>query len=131
MLPWAKITRFGIVGSGVTALNFLLYVTLIGAGFHYLAATGAGWATGVAVSFFLNKHYTFLQPARPAGREVNSFLTGYVLQLLLGSLSLAFLVEVARIDCKTAFFLNVPITALFSYLFMDRIVFAARERRLQ
>lgn len=127
--PWAKVMRFGIVGGGVTLLNYVLSLAMIAGGHHYLVATATGWAVGVAVSYVFNKYFTFLRSDRPGAREVGSFLAGYVLQLLIGSMTLVFLVDVAGIPFKLAFFLNVIVTALFSYIFMDRIVFTWRSQR--
>lgn len=129
LLPWRKIGRFGLVGGAVTALNYLLYLGMIGLGFHYLAATTTGWLIGVLLSFVGNKYWTFTRRGPADGREVGSFLLGYVLQLVFGSLTLFAFIDLAGIDFRVAFFLNVALTALFSYLFMDRITFAMRARR--
>lgn len=122
-----RIFRFGIVGGGITLLNYVLSVALIGLGAHYVLATSFGWFVGVVISFFANKHYTFLQRGQADLREVASFLSGYVLQLLVGTATLVIFIDGIGLPFGLAFCFNVVITALFSYCFMDRIVFTTRR----
>jgi putative flippase GtrA len=123
----ARVGRFGIVGGGVTLLNFLISLGLINGGIHYVFATSVGWVAGVVVSYFANKHFTFMRTGSPDVREVRIFLSAYLLQLLVGTASLVLLVEVARLPFHFAFWVNVGITAIVSYGLMDRVVFAPRS----
>lgn len=122
-----RIGRFGIVGVGVTAFNYWLYVTLIGIGFHYVLATSVGWALGVVISFFANKYYTFVVAGRPQWRELGGFVTGYVLQLVFGTATLVLMIDGLGIEYRIAFFVNVAMTAAFSFLFLDNLVFKSRN----
>lgn len=118
-----KMARFGIVGGVITAFNYWLYISLISIGLHYLIATTLGWLIGVMASFFGNKYYTFLNYNSPNFIEVISFFSGNIIQLIIGSITLIIIIDVIGIDFQYAFFFNVAITAIFSFLFMDRIVF--------
>lgn len=124
-LPW-RVLRFAVVGTGVTLFNFALYVGLIAMGAHYLVATVAGWAIGVAVAFHLNRTVTFRLRTRTGLREVWSFLATYVAQLALGTATLVLMIDGLGIEYRIAFFVNVAITALFSFTLMDRVVFRRR-----
>ena len=92
---------------------------------HYLAASTAGWALGVIVSYFLNKSYTFSLGRRFLWREFMVFAGGYVVQLGLASLGYIVLIGGFGLAPTTAFFVNLVFVAAFSFLFMQIAVFAA------
>jgi putative flippase GtrA len=121
-----KIARFGIVGGTITAFNYWLYISLISFGLHYLIATTSGWIIAVAFSFLANKYYTFLKFSKPRLFEIISFFYGNVLQLILGSITIFTMIDILNLNMSYAFFINVAITSIFSFVFMDKIVFRMR-----
>jgi putative flippase GtrA len=122
-MAWQKMARFAVVGGGITAFNYVLYLAMIEAGFHYLVPTTIGWILGVVVSFFSNKYWTFERSGAPRIPEVGGFFVGYVLQLVLGSAGIFALIDVLGVDHRIAFPVNVVLTATFSYIFLNRVVF--------
>ncbi|MCK5759594.1 MAG: GtrA family protein, partial [Clostridiales bacterium] len=73
----------GLVNTGVTAaVIFLLKLT----GIHYSLYTLSGYAIGIAVSFFLNRRFTFRKQGVKAGGQLIKFLSVTVSLLLLTQL---------------------------------------------
>lgn len=60
--------------------------------------------------------------------ELGSFAFGYALQLVLGSVTIFILIDVLRFGVRAAFFINVAITAAFSFTFLDRLVFTTNPK---
>jgi putative flippase GtrA len=118
-----KLGRFGVVGIVVTAFNYLLYVTMISFGFHYLVPTTIGWFLGLVVAFVGNKYWTFGRRSRTSAREAGRFIFAYLLQLVFGSCTLLMMIDALGLDPNPAYFINLALTAGFSFLFLDRFVF--------
>lgn len=123
-----RIARFGIVGVAITGFNYLLYICLVTHGMHYLIATTMGWVIGVCAAFFGNKYFAFLNFEAVDKSQIRKFLSCYISQLLIGSTTMVVMIDVIGIGYQMAFFINVAITSLYSFLFMDRLVFPRRER---
>lgn len=118
-----KMSKFGLIGISITALNFVIYSYMIAHGYHYLLATSLGWVIGVSVSFIANKYYTFLNRSAVDLQQIRRFLACYLGQLALGSTTIFLMIDVIRIDYTVAYFINVAITSCFSFFFMDKLVF--------
>jgi putative flippase GtrA len=125
-LPWRRMVRFGLVGGAVTGFNYLIYVAFIRAGFHYLIGATIGWMVGVAISFLGNRYWTFRPGGAPRLHEVGKFIGTYLLQLLVGSATLVILIDGFHIGDRVAYVMNLPVTALLSYVVLDRLVFIRR-----
>ena len=115
--------RFLMVGGLTTGLNFLLFVGLTHLGLHHLVAATVGWAAGLAVSFVLNKRFTFEVRTRADAREVGAFIGGYLLQLGLGLAVYWVLIDGLGLRPSAAFLLNLVVVAVFSFAFMRQAVF--------
>jgi putative flippase GtrA len=124
---FAKLAKFGVVGAFVTAFNYLLYVGLISMGFHYLVPTTLGWGIGLLVGFIGNKYWTFSRRTLTTPGEISRFLLAYLLQLAFGTTTLVLMIDHLGIDPRPAFFINVGLTAAFSFMFLDRFVFPTSE----
>ncbi len=120
-----RILRFGLVGLLTTALTYGVFVLTIRAGLHYLLASALAWGAGVAVSFLLNKRFTFSLRSRADLREVASFVGGYGVQFLIATAGYAVLIGGVGLEPTPAFMINLVITSLFSFLFMRWVVFRA------
>lgn len=120
--------RFGVVGGGISAFNFVLYMIMVAAGFHYLIPTTIGWGVGVALSYIGNKYWAFMKRGSPDIPELYAFLVGYLLQLALGSTTLFAAIDLLGVSPNPAYVANLAITAVFSYCFLDRLVFNARRQ---
>jgi putative flippase GtrA len=121
-----RVVRFGLVGGLTTALNFVVFAGLTTLGVHYLLAGTLGWALGVAVSYRGNKQFTFARGAALDGREFLLFVGGYGLQLGLGLLTYALLIDGLGLTAPLAFVINTALAAAFSFSFMSLAVFRAR-----
>ena len=85
----------GLVNTGVTAaVIFLLKLT----GIHYSLYTLSGYAIGIAVSFFLNRRFTFRKQGVKAGGQLIKFLSVTVSLLLLTQLLQYLLIDLAGIN---------------------------------
>ncbi len=85
----------GLVNTGVTAtVIFLLKLTSI----HYSLYTLAGYAVGIAVSFFLNRRFTFKKQNENAGKQAAKFIAVTVSLLLLTQLIQYLLIDIAGIN---------------------------------
>jgi len=125
-----RLFRFGAVGAAITIFNYILFIFLTDRGVHYLIAVTLGWAIGVAVSYGGNKYLTFGNGGAPNKREISGFISLYVAQLILGSTTLAIMIDGLHLDYTIAYVLNVVITASFSFLLMDRMVFKASSPKV-
>ena len=82
----------GLVNTGVTAaVIFLLKLT----GIHYSLYTLAGYAVGIAVSFLLNRRFTFKKYDSKAGKQLLKFLSVTISLLLLTQLLQYLLIDIA------------------------------------
>lgn len=123
-----RVVRFGLVGLLTTALSYAVFVTAIHLGVHYLLASALAWASGVGLSFVLNKRFTFAVRTRADLREAASFLAGYVLQLIVGTAGYAVLIGGLGLKPTPAFAVNLVITSGFSFLYMQTLVFTGRGK---
>ncbi len=82
----------GLVNTGVTAtVIFLLKLT----GIHYSLYTLAGYAVGIAVSFLLNRRFTFKKYDSKAGKQLLKFLSVTISLLLFTQLLQYLLIDIA------------------------------------
>jgi putative flippase GtrA len=122
-----NVIGFALVGIGNTILSYAVFVVLVTLGVHYIPASTAAWAAGLALSFALNKRVTFAVRTRADPRELLWFAAGCVLQLLLGFASLALLIDGAGLGPTPAFWATLVVTASFSFAFMKLLVFGPRQ----
>lgn len=119
-----RVARFGVVGAASTALNYLVFMSLVELGLHYLPAASIGWAGNIAASYVLNKRYTFASDSGFAWREFALFVTGCVLQLGVGLAGYAILIDGFGFALTPAFAVNLVFTSAFGFAFMQFGVFA-------
>jgi putative flippase GtrA len=127
----AKLFRFGVAGGATTALVYVVFLLLLRSGVHYLAASAAAWAVGLCASFVLNRGFTFQVRRRVEIAEGVLFVTGYVLQLLLGLGVYGVLIGRLGIDPTVSFVINTAISAAFSFAFMNMAVFRQASARVR
>lgn len=122
-----RVVRFGIVGLVLTLLNYAVFMLGLRSGLHYLVAATFGWAASVAVSYFLNKSFTFAAGRTFVWDEFGRLIFGYVLQLGLGLTGLYLLIDGLGISEVPAYWLNLAAMAAFSFLFMQKVVFTSHR----
>ncbi len=82
----------GLINTGITAaVIFLLKLT----GIHYSLYTLSGYAVGIAVSFLLNRRFTFKKYDSKAGKQLLKFLSVTISLLLFTQLLQYLLIDIA------------------------------------
>jgi putative flippase GtrA len=125
-----SLARFCLVGGLVTALAYLAFMGLLRLGLHYLLASAAVWACSVGLNYLLSRSFTFARTNGPGTREFAVFVAGNVLQLALGSANYWVLIGVLGAGPTAAFICNVPLTAVFGFVFMRWVVFPSPRAAL-
>lgn len=121
-----QVARFGIVGGAVTLFAYMVFLAGIAAGLHYLVASIGAWMASVVVGFFGHRRVTFGgHGAR--GRPMARYAGVCILQFLLGTATLAAMVDLIGLAPWIAYPANVALTAGVSYVLMSRAVFQARQ----
>lgn len=124
-----QLLRFGLVGGGVTLLCYLIFLAGIAAGCHYLLASAIAWVVGLMVGFFAHRRVTFSADGRAHVAETIRYLGTYILQFMLGTATLAIMIDGIGLAPWIAYPVNVVLTASFSYLMMSLIVFRPMRAR--
>jgi len=84
------LVRYGAVGLVNTAVGYGTILALqLGAGWAPVAANAAGYAVGLAVSYVLNRRFTFAS-SRPHGETLAPFLGAAALSYTLNLVTLHF-----------------------------------------
>lgn len=117
-----RLLRFGIVGGAVTLFNYATFLGGIAVGLNYIVASTLAWLMSIGVGFISHRRITF---GHRGGwrQQMPRYVGVYLAQLLLGTTTLALLVEWARLAPWLAYLVNILFTASFSYLLMSRAVF--------
>lgn len=124
-----RLVRFGAVGGGVTLLGYALFLAGMALGLHYLAASVLAWAGGVVVGFVAHRRLTFDDRGAWRG-QMTRYLGVYLLQLMVGTATLAALIDWVGLAPWIAYLVNILFTATLSYGLMHLAVFAPGRRVL-
>ena len=124
-----RLVRFGLTGLLTTALSYVVFIALIGAGVFYELACVASWASGLLVGFLLNRRFTFgISGAERRKRDFTLYVVGSLLQLGVGLIGYALLIGRLHLDKTPAFVLNTAVTATFNFLFLRFVTFRRAAR---
>ncbi|OHD73867.1 MAG: hypothetical protein A2177_14350 [Spirochaetes bacterium RBG_13_68_11] len=123
----AEMVRYGLVGLVNTAVGLsVIYVAMQVLHWHYAVANVVGYCLGLAISFFLNKRFTFRSSRAITPREPLLFLlvcgASYAIQM--GALVVC--VEVLRVDGFSAQVLAMAVYAAVGYAGNKLITFRVR-----
>ena len=119
-----RLVRFGLAGLLTTAIAYVVFIGLLKIAVPYLLAATAAWAASLGVGFALNRRFTFgIAGADRYKRDFGLYVTGAVLQLLVGLAGYAVLIGQLRLGPTPAFAVNIVITTSFSFLFMRFVTF--------
>ena len=80
-----SLTRFALVGGGITAAVYVGFRLLLRAGLDPVPASALCWLFGLLLGYGLNKRVTFEVRREATLKEVATFLTGYGLQRAMRS----------------------------------------------
>ena len=112
---------FGIISTGVEFLVYVLLYRFI----PYLSANIIGFHVGVVCSFILNRNFNF----KKEDKTVLRFASFYLIQvvcLVLNTLILYLLVDVAHFDAILAKAISIPLTALIPFFLNKHLTFSKR-----
>jgi putative flippase GtrA len=124
----SAIVRFGVIGGGLTALSYLLFIGLIHLGLHYIIASALVWVVGVGLSYILNRRFTFGARRRATACEFGKFVGGYVLQFGLATALYALLIGRLGLSPSLAFGINLIATSSSNFAYMRLIVFSGQAQ---
>lgn len=115
--------KFLIIGALSTIINYGIFFILFSV-FHlnYIAASGAGYITGMFFGFFYNKRYTFRSKMQ-FKKTLPLYFIIYTISLIIGLSSLEFLVSDKGINVYFANFLVLIITTLTNFFGTKLLVF--------
>lgn len=123
MASGARMVRFAAVGVVNTATDFAMFFALVALSMPIAAANVLSYACGMAVSFTLNRGWTFADRVPSASRmqQIGRFVA---LNLLALGISTGILVGASEVmPLVAAKCLAVAVAAGISYLGMSRLVF--------
>ncbi len=106
--------RFLIVGAINTIVGYGCFAVMLYAGLPYLSAYWISMSIGVAISYILNKLFTFKSRARSI-LELIRFLTVYAASFVVGTMALFMLVDILSITPYAAGGINLIFTTLTSW----------------
>lgn len=121
-----RLLRFGLVGLTTTALTYVVFRVGLGLKFHYLIASTFSWMAGMALSYPLNRRFTFAAGGGASFLEAVRFACGGVLQFLIGQGLYMLMIGRLHFNPTVAFVLNVGVGCVVNFTYMRWIVFAAR-----
>ena len=124
----ARLSRFAAVGLVNTAIAYIVFVLLLRHHVGYVASSCASWGSSLCCSYAFNRRYTFRLRSAMTPSEVTSFCAGYLLQLLLITSMYALLIGRLHMAASAAFGLNLCVASVFSFVFMERLVFRQRSQ---
>jgi putative flippase GtrA len=125
--------RFGAVGVLQNGVNVACFALAREAGAHYRAAALIAGLVGFALSFWLNRHWTFSGRQGAVERHIVKYTLVYAGAVALGILLLTLFVEIGGVPAVPAQVLAILVVAPASFLVQRAWVFAgedaARPRR--
>jgi putative flippase GtrA len=116
--------RFGAVGLLQNGVNVACFALARAAGAHYRVAAIVAGFVGFALSFWLNRHWTFTGRSGAIERHLVKYTCVYASAVALGVLLLTFFVEVGGVPPVAAQVLAILVVAPVSFLVQRAWVFA-------
>ena len=123
-----RVVRFLIAGSLATGTDLvLLYALTAGVGLWYLSSTVLAWFAAFAVSFALQKRWTFGDKSERAFGSLGKYLTLQGTNAALNALGVFALVEYAQLNYVLAQMIVAAAIAAWTYLISRRFIFSMRH----
>ncbi|MFC0149632.1 GtrA family protein [Sphingobium scionense] len=122
------LARFGIAGGSVTLIGYLVFLTSVAMGLHYILASIGAWVASVCIGFFAHRHLTFSGHAIRRSPMLR-YLGICLMQLLVGTATLALMIDVFGLVPWIAYPANVLLTATISYVLMRRAMYMAHPAK--
>ncbi|HMO29827.1 GtrA family protein [Enterovirga sp.] len=112
LLP-PSLMRYGVVGLATNGGLYLLFVLLVWLGLSAVATAALCYGLGLALSYLLNRRWSF-QSTASHRRDLPRFLLSYGVGFIATMIFIALLTRVLRPEI--AQFLNIGLTAMVIYL---------------
>jgi len=120
----SRLLRYGFVGLATNGALYLVFIALLRLGVGPTVAAGLCYALGVALSYLLNRRWTFASDASH-GRDLPRFLLAYGIGLVSTMATITLLLRWLRPELAQV--LNIAITALVIYASLRLARFGQRE----
>jgi putative flippase GtrA len=119
-----QFVKFGIVGLSNTVIAYVIYVSLVYLGVHYIFANVVAFIISVLNSFFWNNKYVFKNHTRSKRDIFNSLIKSYISYafsgIIIGSILLFVFIDVLHISKYIApllgLFISVPLNFFLNKL---------------
>ncbi len=119
-----ELSRFLVVGSWATIINYLLFYILFEIlDINYLVSSAFGFIVGVFSGYSFNRKWTFKVKKYKKRSETISYFIVYMVSLIISLLFLEILVNIAGLDPKIANLLTIGLTTCTNYIGVKKIVF--------
>ncbi|MCB1337295.1 MAG: GtrA family protein [Maritimibacter sp.] len=118
----SRLGKYGIVGLATNVSLYLVFLLLISGGMPPVLASATCYVLGVAMSYLLNRRWTFAS-ASPHRRDLPRFLLAYLVGLVVTLAAMALLV--GPLGAPLAQVLTIGVTALAIYGVLHLLRFGA------
>ena len=119
-----RLARYGIIGLGTNLSLYLLFLLLLRLAVHPVASAGICYVLGVAMSYLLNRRWTFAS-TNSHQRDLAKFLCAYGLGLVSTMLTLGMLLH--WLAPQPAQIVNIGITAIVIYCCLRLLRFGSKR----
>jgi len=123
--------RFNIVAVIYTAITYLLFSALIYFGVRYQIALVFDYSTGVILSFFLNKRFTFKVKEKANIKMLSKMIAVYLIHFTLNLLALNLVVSIFS-EKKIFLYVGqlgiIVLLSAISFVFQKIFVFKQKKR---
>lgn len=118
-----RFSRYGIVGIATNLLNYLIFLLFLRLGIPAVVAAGLCYGLGVALSYLLNRRWTFASTDRHR-RDLPKFLLAYGVGFVTTLVTITLLLR--WLPAELAQILNIGITAVVIYTCLRLLRFGSR-----
>jgi hypothetical protein len=119
-----QISRFLIVGALSTILNYVVFlISLHHLNFHYLIANAAGFISGLALGYPLNKKWTFKKDSQ--GQTFNKYFVVYTSSLLISMVFLKVTIGIFEFPAEISNVFAIAITTCTNFVGTKYFVFGS------
>lgn len=122
-----QIYRFLIVGGLSTILNYVVFLILLHhLNFHYLLANAAGFTSGLALGYPLNKKWTFQKASQR--KTFHKYFVVYISSLLISMIFLKVTIGIFGFPAEISNVFAIAITTCTNFIGTKSFVFSSRSK---
>lgn len=118
-----KLIGFVFAGGIATLLNYGVFLFLLSTGVHFTFASAVGYASGILLSFWINKLFVF----REAGQaKLGRYFLAYGIALL-AQLALLNLLVLLKLPPEIANAIAISVVVVLNFFVVKRFVFSTQS----